>query len=285
MNRIILTLFLGTGMLCAFSQAEAQENKEHLKREFTISGKASDGTLLIYNISGSIKVEGTTGNKVVFEIEKTISADNENDLQTGIKEFRTGFQQKGDSIIAYIAEPFDSRPGNQRNGNIDIDYEYNLDYTVKIPAGMNIRISTVNNGSISVNNVTGNLHVNNVNDEISITNAKGKTLAQTVNGDVTVSYTQNPVGESSYKTINGDINVSYKPDLSADLQFKSMNGEFFTDFPNALPLPSSTRKVSDKKGNSSVYKLESTTSVRFGNGGSLFRFETLNGNVYIRKQS
>jgi hypothetical protein len=186
MNKIIPTLLLGTGMLCTFARGEGHEKKEHLTKEFTISGKASDGTLLVYNISGSIRVEGITGNKVLFEIDKTISADSENDLQTGIKEFKTGFQQKGDSIIAYIAEPFDSRPGNQRNRNIDIDYEYNLDYTVKIPAGMNIRISTVNNGSISVNNVTGSLHINNVNDEITITDAKGKTLAHTVNGDVHV---------------------------------------------------------------------------------------------------
>jgi DUF4097 and DUF4098 domain-containing protein YvlB len=129
------------------------------------------------------------------------------------------------------------------------------------------------------------LNVNNVNDGIIISNAKGKTRAHTVNGDVTVSYVKNPPEESSYYTINGDIKVNYQPDLSADCEFKSMNGEFFTDFPAARILPSSVKKVEEKKGDATVYKLNSSTAVRFGNGGRTFKFETLNGNVYIKKQS
>jgi hypothetical protein len=64
-----------------------------------------------------------------------------------------------------------------------------------------------------------------------------------------------------------------------------MNGEFYTDFPKAELLPASVSKVQDKKGDGIVYKLNSTTSVRFGKGGKTFKFETLNGNVYIKKQS
>jgi hypothetical protein len=156
---------------------------------------------------------------------------------------------------------------------------------VKVPFGMNLHISTVNDGIITVNNVIGTLHINNVNEEISIKNATGTTYAHTVNGDVSVSYQANPPEECSYYTINGNINISYQPGLSADLQFKSMHGDFFTDFPEAELLPASVTKVKEKKGNSIVYKLNTTTSVRFGKGGRTFKFETLNGNVYIKKQS
>ena len=75
----------------------------------------------------------------------------------------------------------------------EIEYNYNVDFTVKVPFGMNLHISTVNDGIITVNNVSGSLHVNNVNEEISIKNAKGTTFAHTVNGDV---YSQLPCKSS-----------------------------------------------------------------------------------------
>jgi hypothetical protein len=288
MKKVIVTLLMGMGMVCAVAKANDREFKEHLSKEFTLSANAAGGILYIYNISGFIKVEGYSGNKVLLEMDKTISANDDKNLETGKKEFRLAYDQKNDTIIAYIAEPYDSRPNRNRQYNDDrreIDYNYNVDFTVKVPYGMNLHISTVNDGIISVNNVSGTLHVSNVNEEISIKNAKGKTYAHTVNGNVTVNYLSNPSEESSYYTINGDIKVSYLPDLSADLQFKSMNGDFFTDFPDAQSLPASVTKETDKKGGRQVYKLNATTAVRFGKGGRIFKFETLNGNVYIKKQS
>jgi hypothetical protein len=64
-----------------------------------------------------------------------------------------------------------------------------------------------------------------------------------------------------------------------------MHGDFYTDFPEVILLPASVLKAEDKKGEGKVYKLNAVTSVRFGKGGKTFRFETLNGNVYIKKQS
>jgi hypothetical protein len=288
MKKVIVILLTGIGIICSIPNASGREHKEHLSREFTLTGEASNATLYIYNISGFIKVEGYSGNKVILEMDKTITADDEKSLEEGKKEFALAFGQQSDSIIAYISSPFDSRPRrkwNHNNDRDDIDYEFNVEFTVKVPLNMNLHIATVNEGAIVVSNVGGVLHINNVNDEIKISNAKGTTRAHTVNGDVTVSYVKNPPEESSYYTINGDITVNYQPDLSADLQFKSMNGEFFTDFPSAQILPATVKKVQEKKGDGIVYKLNSSTAVRFGKGGRTFRFETLNGNVYIKKQS
>jgi hypothetical protein len=288
MKKIIVTLLTGIGILCAVQNATGKEFKEKMNREFKLSGDAAHGILFIYNVSGFVKVEGYPGNQVILELDKTISADDDKNLETGRKEFTLSFSQNSDTISAYISSPFDSRPHRNWKSNNewhDNEYSFNVDFTVKVPYGMNLHISTVNDGIITVNNVSGNLHVNNVNEEISIKNAKGKTYAHTVNGDVSVSYLANPPEESSYYTINGDIRVSYQPGLSADLQFKSMNGEFFTDFTETELLPATTRKIKEEKGGAAVYKLNSVTTVRFGKGGIRFRFETLNGNIYIKKQS
>lgn len=290
MKKLIITLLMGMGIVCAFGRENPREFKEHLTKEFTVSKDGSDGILFIYNISGFIKVEGYDGSKVLLEMDKNISAGDDKNLEIGKKEFRLGFDQRNDTVMAYIADPFDSRPHrswkySDTRRDRDIEYDYNVDFTVKVPFGMNLNISTVNNGIVTVNNVSGKLHVSNVNEAITIKNAKSETYAHTVNGDVSVTYLTNPAAESSYYTINGTIRVSYQPGFSADLQFKSMNGEFFTDFPDAALLPATVDKVQEKKGNGATYKLNSGTSVRIGKGGKKFRFETLNGNVYIKKQS
>jgi hypothetical protein len=288
MKKAIVILLTGLGIICSVPTATAREFKEHVSKEFTLSGDAARSILFIYNVSGSIKVEGYPGNKVLLEMDKTITADEDKDLETGKKEFRLAFEENNDTIMAYIAEPYDSRPHRHWQYNDDrreIGYNFNVDFTVKVPFGLNLHISTVNEGIISVNNVSGQLDVNNVNDQITIKNARGTTYAHTVNGDVTVNYLANPPEASSYSTINGNINVSYQPDLSADLQFKSMNGDFYTDFHGVELLPASVTKEKEKKGEGIVYKLNATTAVRFGKGGKIFKFETLNGNVYIKKQS
>lgn len=288
MKKVIVTLLMGMGIICSLPAATTREFKEHLSREFTLADSVFGSILYVYNISGFIRVEGYPGNKIILEMDKTISADDDKNLETGKREFRLAFDQKSDTVMVYIAEPFDSRPHRNWQYNDDrkeIEYNYNVDFTVKVPFGMNLHISTVNNGIISINNVSGTLHVSNVNEEISIINAKGTTYAHTVNGDVTVTYLTNPSEESSYYTINGNINITYQPGLSADLQFKSMHGDFFTNFPHAELLPASVSKVQEKKGEGTVFKLSTKTAVRFGKGGMIFKFETLNGNVYIKKQS
>jgi hypothetical protein len=288
MKRVIVTLLMGLGILYSFPKANAEEFKEHQSKEFVVSGDGSGSTLFIYNISGFIKVEGYAGNMVMLEMDKTITADDNKNLEMGKKEFRLAFDQRSDTIMAYIAEPYDSRPHRNwqyNDDHRDIEYNTNVDFTVKVPFGMNLHISTVNDGIITVRKVSGTLHVSNVNEEISIKDAKGTTYAHTVNGDVTVDYLINPTESSSYYTINGNIRVSYQPGFSADLTFKSMHGDLFTDFSEVILLPASTSKVQEKKGTGMTYKLNTTTSVRFGKGGSKFKFETLNGNVYIKKQS
>ncbi len=90
-----------------------------------------------------------------IDVDKRLTAKDKAVLEAGTKEFKLAFEQRGDSIIAYIAEPFDWRPnwdaGRHNNGrNRDdrrIVYDFTLDFTVKIPRQMNVVVSTVNRGT------------------------------------------------------------------------------------------------------------------------------------------
>lgn len=282
MKRSLMPVLAGVGLCLLQISASAQEFKEHVSKQFTLQ----KGVVAIYNISGSINVQGYAGDKVIMEIDETISADDQATLEQGKKEFKLAFDQKQDTVMAYIAEPYDSRPHSWRNRDEDrrIRYRYNLEFTVKVPFGLDLRVSTVNNGHITVKDVYGVLKVNNVNGPIDIVNAKSTTEAHTVNGAVTVNYLKIPAEASSYKTINGEVKVTYPASLSADLEFKSMNGQFYTDFPNAEVMPGKVVKTQSKNNSGTIYKLSKNSDVRIGSGGKIFKFETLNGDIYIKKQ-
>lgn len=288
MKHLILPVLAGAVLACAQSVAQSPEHTERISKEFTLSSGASASTLVIYNIHGFIHVEGTSGNKVTLDVDKRITAKEKDVLDTGKQELKLAFEQKGDTILAYIAEPFDSRPKQRHwQGNNDrrIEYDFTLDFTVKIPREMNVRVATVNRGDVTVRDVAGALRVRNVNGAISLSNARGVTDAHTVNGNVEANYTASPPDKSSYYTLNGDIKVSYPANLSADLQFKTFQGNFNTDFPDVEILPAKVTKNEERRGDRTVYKLDRATSIRIGSGGKTLRFETFNGNVYIKKQS
>lgn len=273
--------------LCSSAaQAQGRESKEQIRREFTLTAAgAGRSTLAVYNVFGSVTVQGYNGSAVVVEATKTIWADNAQLLEQGRKEAQLGFEQRADSLVVYQQGPHDSRPRRNRVDQWrDIDYRYSFDVTVKVPAAMRVVVSTVNGGKVLVQDVAGPLQARNVNGPVTITNAREATLAHTINGDVAVSYAAAPSQPASYHTINGNIVVSYPPSVSADLYFKSMHGELYTDFPQAEVLPARVTQNQERDGQGTRYKLRKETAVRLGRGGTDYRFETLNGNVTIKQQ-
>lgn len=288
MKIILIPFLVGLVLSCTQAPAQKQVFKEHISKEFEVPVSSGSNVLAIYNIHGFINVQGYDGNKVILEIDKTLSADDKPVLEAARQEFKINMEQKGDSVLAYITEPFDTRPnrGNQnRENKSKVKYDFRLEFTVRVPRGMNLKVSTVNGGDITVEDVFGSLQVSNVNGAIKLANAKGTSMVKTVNGKIEANYLTVPPGESQFKTLNGDVNITYPKELSADCYFKSFNGEFFTDFPGIESLPVRVVKNQDTSSGKTVYKLNTETSIRIGKGGKVFRFETFNGNIYLKKQS
>ena len=280
-----IALLAGWGPCFAQKAANAQEFKDHVSKQYSVK---PGSTVAVYNIWGFVKVEGYAGDKVVIEIDETIRAKDAAELERGKKEFKLGFDQNADSVIAYTAAPYNTRPHPYRHYDDDGEnrhYTVKLEYTLKVPYNVNLCVATVNEGFIEVKDVAGALKTTNVNGPITITNAKGTTDAITVNGGITVNYLAIPPDASNYRTVNGKLDITYPANFAANLQFKSMNGEFYTDFPDTEVLPTKVVVTQNKKENGTQYKLDKNTQIKVGAGGRLFKFETLNGNIYIKKQS
>lgn len=276
-------------LLAFFRQlAVAQEDKENIVKEFTFPNPSNSNVLYIENINGSIAVEGYNGNKILVEIEKTLKANSQEDLEKARKEVKLGIQQSGDSLTLYIDNPYvyrrrDGRIRYDFNNDWNQDYNYVFNYKVKVPQQTTLAVFTVNKGDITVANTKGRIQASNINGSITLQQITGETKAHTINGDIKATYVTTPPKSSNYKTLNGDIEVSYPESLSADLKFKTTNGEAYTDFAIAENLPVKVEKTSDGKARGTTYKLEGNSGVRIGKGGPEHNFEVFNGDITVKK--
>ena len=177
-----------------------------------------------------------------------------------------------------------SNSGNEacQHSNVwyeDNQYSVRFDFELHVPAATKIMLSTINEGDIKVERVSGGFDLHNVNGGIELSEAAGSGNVHTVNGKISATFTRNPANGTSFKTVNGTIEASFRPNLAADVWLKTMNGGAYTDFPaTALANMPATAERRDGKF---VYRGNRSSTVRIGAGGPEYKFETLNGSIRI----
>lgn len=289
MKNLQLVIILALGSFSIF----AQEHTEVIKKELQFSQINSNNLLTINNVNGSISVEGYSGKKILLEVKKTISGKTQAKLERGKKEVEVGVHEEDNGIIVYTKTPCsevryaksDDNTWHWRtwknNCNWGSGIHFNFDIIVKIPYNLNIDVSTVNDGDVLVQNVSGEVKANNINGSIALKKIAGKTHAHSINGNVDIEYSKNPAKDSKYYSLNGDINAYFQKGLSAKLTFESFNGDFFTNLDNIEMMPTLVKKK--KKGDGINYELGGKSNMKIGNGSVLLDFETFNGNVYVKE--
>lgn len=278
----------------------AQSFSEKITKELSFEKQTTDNALMIANINGNIKVVGYAGDKILLTVEKIITAKTQERLEKGKKEIQLGIIDRADSLILYSDGPcnrFEKRTNRKNksdwnnnewgynwNDNNERDcresYDYTLNFTLQVPYGVHLQLSTINDGDIVVENMKGSVDADNINGSIKLSNLVRESSASTINGDVDITYTQNPDKACRFYTLNGDINAYFQKDLGASLSFESFNGEFYTNINQIEALPVMVEK--QKEGNGIKYKVNGNR-YKIGKGGALLDFETFNGNVYLKE--
>lgn len=285
-------------LLLVFS-GPVQKDKEVIRKSFSFAESKSDNLLIVRNINGGIKITGHDKNTVELVLTKTISGETTEIIADGKQEVQLGIIEKEKTIFLYMDCPCtDERIGalttdQIRNGkfqhwvnncNWKPRYDYHFDFELKVPKNIMVEASTINEGDLSVEGVSGVVSVNNINGDISLKQIAGPTDVHAINGDVDLLYSKNPSDACSYYTLNGDIKVSFVRGLSADVFFESFNGELFTDIDEVEALPANVAQEAVENGKGIKYKLSSNPGIKIRQGGLALHFETFNGNVYIKEQ-
>lgn len=283
-NLLLLTL----GM-----PAWAQTSQEKIHQTYTW-GAAPQRVLMVVNIVGDVIIEGTTGNQVEVDVTKTITAPAAAQRDAGVKAVQLGVVERPDTLILYVkglCSTFGyvrSAKGNGwqyqwRPGCCDHkpDFEQRMDFVVKVPASAQVVVSTVNEGQVSVSDITGRVVARNVNGAVALHRVVHAVEATTVNGDVTVQYAQLPKQNGRFHTLNGDIQTEVPAGLSAELSLASRHGACYTNLPALQSL--SVPLIREAHSEGIRYKIGGSR-YQVGKGGAHLDFETFHGDIYIREK-
>lgn len=91
---------------------------------------------------------------------------------------------------------------------------------------------------------------------------------ETINGDIEISGLES---EMNINTINGFVDVTYGVQAKATIQFSTINGDIYSDFDI------------NKQGN--MQKFSKNVKTQLNGGGAPLVLETINGDIFLEKQS
>ena len=256
----------------------AAKAQEKIERSFTMAG-AAHKSLEIDNVWGSIEVLGTNSDQVQLTVNKSIRAESQDKLEQALKEVTLDITEQPGFLKLFVNGPFRCHCEDGCGHHEFEGYIVKMDFQLRVPHDMDIKVKTVNEGRVLLRDVNGNFLVRNVNGDVEMDNVAGSGTASTVNGPVKVSFRQNPSENSEFKTINGAVELRFAQGLAADFRFKTFNGGIYSDFPvTALPVHAVQE---EHHGAKVVFRADRYTGVRIGSGGPEIKIENLNGDIRI----
>ncbi|MEQ9297666.1 MAG: hypothetical protein RIF33_03840 [Cyclobacteriaceae bacterium] len=245
-------------------------------------------TVIISNVYGAVDIQGTKGDQIDVSADVLMRGNDDKQLEKLKNGVTLGMERLSDTLliyskVAWLCDRYLCKKNCHFHWNSDEDGEFLFDFAVSLPKGLNVEAATVNDGDINIFDISGRVSVDNVNGSINLHGVSNVVKARTINGELTAQFDKAPTVPGSFYALNGDITSEFPNDLSADIGFKSFNGEFFTDFAFAQSDKTSELKVSES-GSGTKYKLEEKSGISVGGGGVALKFETLNGDMYVKRK-
>ncbi len=257
LKRALLAFLLVVGL---GSFAMSQEQGDH----FHWTGKlAPDQTVQVKNLNGEIRAEGTNGDTVEIDAEKS-GPDRD--------KVRVELVQTGEGVTVCAVYPGSSScTGDSSMHSHSHDNNHaRVDFSVKVPR--NLRFAGYNvNGNVSAQNMGRPVKANTVNGSVNASSASWAS-AMSVNGAVRVSMGSSDwEGTLKISSVNGSVTLNMPANLNAEVHFSSVNGNLSTDFPLTV------------QGNFGFGPGHKRMSGTIGNGGRELDVSTVNGSLTINK--
>ena len=246
--------------------------------------------VVIANMSGSIDVQPSSDNNIYIKattetgkIHPDLSLEwitYENFVKVYLK---TPCSVSKDKMTVSADDPFSFQ---QWKSNCDWDTHEEDDFPVikfeiKIPSSVNIYVSTLLQGDITINGIDEFIYATNINGDILLEDVDKVTKAQTINGNVEVNYRSKPLTGGELETLNGDIKITLMESADLTILFSSFMGEMYTDFDEVEIKPNIQKKSASEDG--FKFSMKEEKEVKIGSGGPIFSIKTFNGDVIIRK--
>lgn len=276
--------WLAVALLALAPAAFAVDSTETIRRSFALAPAGGERTVEIDNVFGSVHVVGGAGDRVEVVIRQHLEADDRAALERAAAEIRLEVIETAGRLELVQDGPFrEDRNERRRRRHWDLDYEVSWEWEVTLPRDAALEVSSVNGGTVHVENVDGRLEAANVNGDVRLEEVGGRTEASTVNGDVEVVFAESLAAPAEFATVNGEIDLSFPAGFGAELEFSTLHGEVYTDFEvDSGPTEAKVETTRGRHGHS--FRIGSESVVRLGGGGPRLACSTINGDILIRER-
>lgn len=227
-------------------------------------------------INGFIHVVGYNGKDVLIDAVSESHQSNRNDdrpsTSGGMKRIPTG------NALDLSAE--------ENNNRIKVkasSHQKPVNLTIKVPQRFSLKLSAINNGDITVENVNGELEISNINGPIELTNISGSAVAHTINGDLKATFRDIANNAPmAFSTLNGRVDVTFPNSTKANLKMKTDRGDIFSDFD--IDIDKNQPKAS-RSSQSGMYRvtIEDWVYGKINGGGPEVMMKSMQGSIYVRK--
>ncbi|MDJ1497110.1 DUF4097 family beta strand repeat-containing protein [Cytophagaceae bacterium DM2B3-1] len=271
-RKYILPVFL---LLLTISLPLSAQNEVKEQLVIPLSDPNKPGFLEVGLVNGSIRVTSHTSKEVIIEGAVGSSKKHKEDDAVSANGMRRIAKTNS---MELTAEEHSNRISVNTNSHMRA-----IDLTIKVPQRFSLKLSTVNNGDILVENVNGELEITNVNGRIELTNIEGSAVANTVNGALIAIFKDiTPNTPMAFSTLNGKVDVTLPVNVKANVKLKSDQGEIYSDFDIAVD---KTQPKVDKSSQNGMYRVsvDDWTYGKINGGGPEIMAKNMHGNIYIRK--
>jgi hypothetical protein len=254
--------------------ARAQRGEAESRRapDFEWSEVLAPGkTIAIHNVNGGIHATYAAGTKVEVVARKIVHR-GDPDL------VRIEASTDADGVTICTLYPSShGRCGSQHADRDDdrwsrgrgVDPEVSVEYEVRVPRGVRLEVHTVN-GDVEATDLRGAVWAQTVNGGVEVSTSEDAE-ASTVNGSITATVgVARWEGRLEFRTVNGSIEVNLPRGAAARLEASSLNGDIESDLPVAVRGKVNRQRLSGTVGD--------------GGEGSLV-LSTVNGGIRLRERS
>jgi DUF4097 and DUF4098 domain-containing protein YvlB len=214
------------------------------------------GRVEISNVNGKIVVEPSTGNQVEVVAHKTGKGTSDDAAKDALGRIEIKEDVSGSAVRITTKTP---STNGLFGGSTEVTYD------VKVPAGADVRFTTVN-GGVVLSGISGRIKAGTTNGGISAREVAGSLDASTTNGGVDVDLTKLDTDGVSLETTNGAITLRMPADTRATISARVSNGGI------------DTTDLQLEKTESTRRRLEA----RLNGGGPNVRIDSTNGGIRIR---
>jgi DUF4097 and DUF4098 domain-containing protein YvlB len=230
--------------------------------------------LSVQTLQGSIEVEAYSGKEVVVRYSNITGRPN---------------RQAPDEVDGMKRVSNNSMGLEIQEDNNDVTVKVTsfmraADLSILVPKNFSLSLKTVNDGTIKVTGVRGELDISNLNGSIYLKDIAGSAAVNTLNGNVEADFAQLTGNEVlSFTNLNGKIKLNLPPQAKFSVKAKSQFGEIYTDFDMKMKRET-TRSQSTSADGMYQVKIDEWVQGTVNGGGPEIYIKSLNGNVYIRKK-